>query len=71
MARNRLEWTAMPVRDHSAELRAQDNGDGTSTVLWSAEFEPTADDSQTIAGIRSFLKAGLDNIAALHNKAPR
>jgi mxaD protein len=67
--RYRMESTAMPVRGYRAELRVEDNRDGTSTIVWSAEFQPTADDSRTIEGIRRFLKAGLDNIGDRHAKA--
>jgi hypothetical protein len=67
--RYRMEKTAMLVRDYTAELRVEDNHDGSSTVIWSAEFEPMSDETKTIEGIRSFLRTGLDNIAALHGKA--
>lgn len=62
--RYQMEKTAMPVRDYVAELRVEDNGDETSTVVWSAEFEPTADNAKTAEAIRGFLRAGLDNIGA-------
>lgn len=61
--RYRMEKTAMPLRGYTAELRIEDNLDGTSTVVWSAEFAPTSDDTETIDRVRAFLKAGLDNIA--------
>jgi hypothetical protein len=38
--------------------------DGTSTVVWSAEFEPASHDRDTARPIRDFLKAGLNNVAA-------
>jgi mxaD protein len=62
--RYRMEGSAMPVRDYVAELKVEDNGDKTSTVVWSAEFEPTADDAKTADTVRGFLRAGLDNIGA-------
>jgi hypothetical protein len=42
--RYRMESTPMPVRDYLAELRVEDNRDGTSTVVWAAEFQSTTDD---------------------------
>ena len=67
--RYRMEKTAMPVRDYTAELRVDDNHDGTSTVVWSAEFEPLADDRKAAENVRSFLKAGLDNLEKTYGKA--
>lgn len=64
--RYRIVSTPAPVRDYAAEFRVEDNGDGTSTVVWSAEFEPTVKDFQTTEIIRSFLKAGLAAIVDLH-----
>lgn len=66
--RYQMEKTAMPVRDYTAEFRVDDNHDGSSTVVWSAEFEPTSNDARTVESIRGFLKAGLDNIATSHGK---
>ncbi|TPJ77168.1 acetolactate synthase catalytic subunit [Mesorhizobium sp. B2-6-2] len=73
--RYRMEKTAMPVRDYVSELRVEDNGDETSTVVWSADFEPTADKEKTVEAIRGFLRAGLDNIgtrctAGMSNQPP-
>ncbi|MGY4622445.1 SRPBCC family protein [Bradyrhizobium sp. USDA 4486] len=45
--RYRMEKTAMPVRDYSAEFRIEDNHDGTSTVVWLAEFEPTSQSARS------------------------
>ena len=64
-----MEESAMPVRDYSAEFQARDNGDGTSTVVWSVEFGPISDSSKTVETIRRFLKAGLDNIVTMHGEA--
>ena len=65
--RYRMEITALPVRDYVGELRVEGNADQTSTVKWSAEFEPTSgDEAGTAQTIRGFLKAGLDNLRALH-----
>lgn len=59
----------MPVRDYSAELRVEDNGDCTSTVTWWTEFELISDDKQMAETIRSFFRAGLDSIAARRRRA--
>jgi mxaD protein len=65
--RYRMELTALPVRDYVSELRVVDNGDRTSTVWWSAEFESTSPDAtSTVQTVRGFLKAGLANLKALH-----
>ena len=64
--RYRIETTSMPVRGYTAELRVEDNRDGTSTIVWSADFEPTADERKTTEAIRSFLKAGLKNAVRMY-----
>jgi mxaD protein len=64
--RYRMESTAIPVHQWSAELRVAENQHGGSTVIWSAEFEPKSSDPKIPDGIRSFMRAGLDNMARLH-----
>jgi len=52
-----------PVVDYVNELRARDDGGGTSTVVWSCEFRVTSDDEAGATSmIRDFVKAGLDNL---------
>ena len=64
--RYRIEQTPMPVRNCMAELRVDDNGDGTSTVNWRSEFEVTAgDEARAVQGVQDFLDAGLDNLQKL------
>jgi hypothetical protein len=67
--RYRMEATAMPVDDYVGELRIEDCADHTSRVVWSAKFKlrsaRAADATDTV---RSFLKAGLDNIASTHRR---
>jgi catechol 2,3-dioxygenase-like lactoylglutathione lyase family enzyme len=75
-ARHRYRYTivatSLPVRDHVAEFLLDDNGDGTSTVRWSAEFEVSeGDEAEAISAIRAFLRAGLENLAAIHGAANR
>nr|WP_249809808.1 SRPBCC family protein [Bradyrhizobium sp. 139] len=67
--RYRMESTKMPVLDYVAALKVEDNGDDSSTVVWSAEFKPRSDEAKTTEGIRSFLRSGLDSVATLHGKA--
>jgi len=66
-----LESGPMPVRDYAAELRVKDDGDNASTVVWSAEFEPTLTDFRTVEQIRDFLKVGLRSIVVLHRRVLR
>ncbi|AEH90818.1 SRPBCC family protein [Mesorhizobium opportunistum] len=63
-----IESTTMPVRDYVAEFKVQDNHDGTSTVVWLAEFQPEADEPKATEAIRDFLRTGLNNLAAVHGK---
>lgn len=67
--RYRILSTPLPVRDYVGELRVDDNGDGTSTVVYSASFQPTITDFRTIEEVRSFLKTGLGSIVDTHRKA--
>lgn len=56
-----IESTPMPVRDYGGELRVDGNGDGTSTVTWSARFE-NAEGGDATEMVRGFLKAGVDRL---------
>jgi hypothetical protein len=66
--RYRMEKSVMLVHDYVAELRVHDNRDGTSTVIWLAQFEPIADEGHTAEGVRRFFKAGLDNLEKIYGK---
>ncbi len=58
-----VESTPLPIRDCVAELRVDDNGDGSSTVLWASHFTVTAgDECDVVRAIRDFYRAGLDNL---------
>src|SRR5262245_47955570 len=63
-----METSASPVRDYIAELRIRDNGDGTSTVIWSADFEPMPGSPSPVEAIRAFSRSGLDNVAKQHRR---
>ena len=68
--RYEMASTKMPVANYLAEFQVDDNGDNTSTVRWRAEFDTTSSDGAgTVAAIRAFLRAGLDNLAVLYGKA--
>jgi hypothetical protein len=53
----------LPVADYLAELRVKDNGDGTSTVAWSSEFQPKGvAENDAVKVIQGIYQAGLDNL---------
>ncbi len=60
--------TPLPVRDYVGVLRVDDIGDGASSVVFSARFEPTLSDFRSIEEIQGFLKTGLSSIVDLHRK---
>lgn len=58
-----MEKTSMPVRDYLGEFRIDSAGDAASTVVWSAQFELTADgDGRTVESVRHFLHAGTESL---------
>lgn len=60
-----IEQSTMPVRDYSAELHVEPEGDDAAWVTWSARFDVASDDPEkTVEKIRTFFRAGLDAIAA-------
>jgi hypothetical protein len=68
--RYRMECGVLPVRDCVGELRVIDNGDGSSTARWSSDFTVTSGDEATAVGaMRSFLRAGLDNLGQWYERA--
>lgn len=53
----------LPVANYAAELEVQDNGDGTSTVHWSSDFQPKGvAEPDAVAAIRGVYQAGFDNL---------
>ncbi len=49
------------------ETRVRDNGDGTSTVEWSGEFEPKdAPETDVTKMLQSIYQAGLDNLKKMY-----
>jgi hypothetical protein len=61
--RYEMQSTPMRVRDYIGEFRVDDNGDGTSTVTWSAHFELSdGNGDDTAQQIERFIKAGTDGL---------
>src|SRR5262245_55348485 len=52
-----IDESPMPIRNYIAELRVDDNHDGTSTVRWSGDFDVADQErDKTVAIIESFFK---------------
>lgn len=58
----------LPVANYSAEIRVKDNGDGSSTVEWSSEFDAAKGvaDNEAMSAIQGVYQAGFDNLAKLY-----
>lgn len=53
----------LPVANYAAEIRVIDNGDGTSKVEWSSDFEPVnIPENEAARTIQGIYQAGLDNL---------
>lgn len=53
----------LPVAGYVAEIEVKDNGDGTSTVHWSSDFQPKgAAESDAVSAIQGIYQAGFDNL---------
>lgn len=53
----------LPVANYAAEIRVIDNGDGTSTVEWSSDFEPAKGaEDDAVKVIQGIYQAGFDNL---------
>jgi hypothetical protein len=58
----------MPIKGYVAELRVDDNGDGSSTVVWGGDLQVTSgDERETVETIQGFLTAGLENLKKKHH----
>lgn len=67
-----VEKTPMPVKNCVAELRVDDNGDGTSTVVWQSEFDVreevgAQDRRRVVSEIEDYFRAGLDRLKEQYN----
>jgi hypothetical protein len=59
----------LPLADYVAELRVRDNGDGTSTVEWSSEFQPKgAPESDVVKTIQGVYQTGFDNLKKMFGR---
>jgi Polyketide cyclase / dehydrase and lipid transport len=59
----------LPLADYVSELRVRDNGDGTSTVEWSSEFQPKgAPESDVVKSVRDAYQAGFDNLQKMFGR---
>ncbi len=62
-----IQQGPLPVGSYDAEIRVKDNGDGTSTVEWSSQFEAKGvPDAEAVEVIRGIYQAGLDNLAKMY-----
>jgi hypothetical protein len=53
----------LPVADYVSELQVRDNGDGTSTVEWSSDFQPKGtSEADAVSTMQGVYQAGLDNL---------
>ena len=57
----------LPISDYFSEIRVKDNGDGTSTVEWSSDFNVnTGNEKDVVKTVQEVYQAGLDNISKLY-----
>jgi len=57
----------LPVSNYVSEIRVRDNGDGTSTVEWSGEFEPKgAPEAEVAKMLQGVYQTGLDNLKKMY-----
>ncbi|MFZ1428778.1 MAG: SRPBCC family protein [Geminicoccaceae bacterium] len=57
----------LPISDYFSEIRVKDNGDGTSTVEWSSDFNvKTGNEKDVVKTVQEVYQAGLDNITKLY-----
>lgn len=64
-----MESSPLPVSDYSGELRVDDNGGGTSTVHWTADFVvTTGDEADGVAMVQGFLQVGVAALAERYGR---
>ena len=57
----------LPITDCFAEIRVKDNGDGTSTVEWSSDFNvSSSSERDVVKTVQEVYQAGLDNLGKLY-----
>ncbi len=53
----------LPVAEYHATIKVVDNGDGTCTVDWSANFQPAgASEADAVGAIQGIFQAGFDTL---------
>ena len=58
----------LPITNYVSEIRVKDNGDGTSTVEWSSDFEvnSTTGATDVVKTMQEVYQAGRDNLTKLY-----
>lgn len=57
----------LPISNYFSEIRVKDNGDGTSTVEWSSDFNVnTSSERDVVKTVQEVYQAGLDNLSKLY-----
>lgn len=65
-----IESTPMPVRNYAGEFRVDDDGDGTSTVRWSVEFDTDQEGKDEVVDmVDGFLEAGAEALRRRYGQA--
>jgi mxaD protein len=63
----RVESSPLPVRDYEGVFQIIDEDMAVSRVLWTARFEVAGgEEAKTVEMVRSFLRAGLENLKKLY-----
>ncbi|HET7634979.1 MAG TPA: SRPBCC family protein [Burkholderiales bacterium] len=59
----------LPVSNYLSEIKVTDNGDGTSTMEWSGQFDPrNASENDAVKVVRGIYQAGFDNLQKMFSK---
>ena len=62
-----IESSPLPISNYVSEIRVKDNGDGSSTVEWSSDFNVnTSNEGDVVKTIQEVYRAGLDNLTKLY-----
>ncbi|MFO1047953.1 MAG: SRPBCC family protein [Geminicoccaceae bacterium] len=57
----------LPISNYFSEIRVKDNGDGSSTVEWSSDFNVnTSSERDVVKTVQEVYQAGLDNLSKLY-----
>lgn len=59
-----MESSPLPVANYTAELRVLDEGDASSRVRWTADFDVTSGgEEDAVSMVQGFLRAGVAALA--------